>query len=311
MKKILILAVLLLMAGNVCAGSYRTAWATWSFETDSIRLKIFKNGDSVLTRLRDSGEQSYDSTFTVYWGADTCYQITLLIYAAGEDTAQGMNKDLGGCLGQSYGGYADYADTIFAVDTSGTDAAIADVKLTIENAAGESIYKEYSNSSGYFVFTLDSGSYTIRGRRTGYVFTATTDTVTAAQRDTIYGYNRVVSTPSSADLMTIFGYLHDAKGDPRIGAIVTAIRVEGPTATADTGNTGVIVDALPYIVQADSLGYFELFLRRTGTYPDTTKGLYDITGTWDEKEIFGITKFHVPATGDSLNLADTLAVRGM
>lgn len=308
MRKILILTfAILLMAGSVGGETFPTGRFGWQFSTDSTWMYFYKNG-SITDSAKRTTAQSYDTSFTYYRAGDTCYNVVFSVWAVGEDSAHSTQFNFGNCTGPPTGVWASFLDTLFAVDTSGADVAVADVKITITNAAGEPVDGGWTNGSGYRVFGLDTGTYTVVGKRIGYSFPSFSHSFTASGRDSLKGYDKVVSSPGAADICVVHGWVYNAKGDPRKGTEVTAIRKRW--AIADTGSTAVIVDALPYAAEpADTLGYFELFLRKTTTFSDTTEGFYDITGRWGGKDVFSMPKLYVPDQ-DSLNLADTLALMG-
>jgi len=198
--------------------------------------------------------------------------------------------------------------TVYAVDTSGTDEAKADTKLTVVNDAGSHVSAQWTNSSGYIAFKLDDGSYTVKGRKTGYVFSDYDLTVSGASTDTVLGYDIEVGTPGDADLSRVYGYLRDVSDNPLIGAVVTASRVKGTNAV-DSSGTGVIISANVASAATDTLGYFFIDLYRTGSYADTTRGFYNISGQHDKKKVFDVKQLYIPDSGN-VNLVDTLANRG-
>ena len=116
-----------------------------------------------------------------------------------------------------------------------------------------------------------------------------------------------ITIPSSSDLVTVYGWLRDATNNPIHGATVTANRV---TSRFGLGGSGppVIVPNTSVSVATDTLGLFQLIIRRTGSYSDTTKGFYNITSTYGGSEMFNIEKLYIPNV-DSLSLADSLAGR--
>ena len=59
----------------------------------------------------------------------------------------------------------------------------------------------------------------------------------------------------------------------------------------------------------DTSGLFQLILRKTGDYTDTTKGFYDIRGTFAGESIFELKKFVVPDVS-TLDIGDTILARG-
>lgn len=203
------------------------------------------------------------------------------------------------------GGTGSDTITIFAVDTSGTDEAVADVKITIQNAAESNVDVQFTNSSGSIVTKQDPATYQVLGRKTGFIWPTLSLVVSGNSIDTVFGYDIAVDVPGDADLAFVQGYIKNSSDIPVIGAFVRASRSMLAT---DTAGTSVIIPSFPVGAYSDTLGLFRLPLRRTGTYADTTKGFYDIKATFSGNVVFDLKKVWVPASGN-LNLADSLLNR--
>lgn len=199
---------------------------------------------------------------------------------------------------------------IYAIDSTGTPAAVQDVKITVRNAVGTKVIVAYTGSSGSVTVWLDAGTYTFSGRKTGYGWVSRPYTVAGDDDSTaLNGFDIVLTSPSAANTCNVYGFLEDGQGLPIVGAVVTAERTGGVHGI-DTSSTTVMVP--PILIRSrpsDTTGLFEIFLRKTGSYADTTKGFYNIIGTYGD-EIFNINKFYVPDQ-DSVNLGDTILGRGL
>jgi len=119
-----------------------------------------------------------------------------------------------------------------------------------------------------------------------------------------------ITLPLDDDLVNVYGWLRDARNKPIHGAKVVANRVTSRFGLGDSlgGAPYVIVPNTSVSTATDSLGLFQLIIRRTGSYRDTLSGKYNITATYRGSEMFSIEKLFVPNV-DSLSLADSLAGR--
>ena len=105
---------------------------------------------------------------------------------------------------------------------------------------------------------------------------------------------------------TVTGRVFLKNGSPADGAILTA--TAGPAVNLATGTgTRYIFLGEPITAQTDSSGEFTMQLATTGSYADTTKGLYNIVCTYQNKEMFNIKDLWIGL--GTLNLADSLAGR--
>ena len=111
-----------------------------------------------------------------------------------------------------------YAVTVYAIDTLGTDSALADVHITARDASGGLTADGTTSGSGYVTFKLDAANYVLLARRAGYSFNLDTITVSGAVTDSVKGYNSVAE-----NTCLIYGYIGDGKGNYVSGAVVTAV----------------------------------------------------------------------------------------
>jgi hypothetical protein len=205
-------------------------------------------------------------------------------------------------------GTGSYVDTIYAVDTSGTDAALEGVKVTALDASGGTAAFDWTSGSGFVVFALDGGTYTILARKTGYTFPNGTQTVSGnVDSAAISGYD-VVLSDAGENNCNVYGYIFDAGDNPLFGARIEAIRVGQGVAVDTSDAKSKIIPSTPVIAYVDTTGLFQLYLRKTNEMADTTKAFYDITATYANTEIFKVKKFYVP-NAEYIDLGDSLLTR--
>ncbi len=118
-----------------------------------------------------------------------------------------------------------------------------------------------------------------------------------------------ITIPTGQDLVNVYGWLQDASGNPIYGAKVFANRVTSRFGLGDdTLSADVIVPNTTVSTTTDTLGLFQITIRRTGSYSDTTKGFYNFNATYNGSEMFSIERMYIPDV-DSLSMSDTLANR--
>jgi len=207
-------------------------------------------------------------------------------------------------------GFGPDALVLYFNDTSGTDTPIGDVFFSIQNSVGTPIMAFASETAtGTRTVHLSDGSYTVVPRKTGYIFESYA--LTASGNDDsveVAGYGWAVDAPGAPNLCNVNGILENSRGEAYVGAVVEAIRVRGQVGI-DTTSSTVIVGVTPVSILADSIGVFQLQLRRTADYADPDKGYYDITGTFGGEKLFEVKRFYVPDQ-DAVNIGDTILARG-
>lgn len=296
MKKLLV--VILLSALTIGATKYRpirsvcddldslrTYWAIGGTMIDSVVYTSSLVVDSVA--LSDTA--TYDFTFLWYVNGE-------LTYASTEQWQFPSGTVPGG------GGGAN-AITLYAIDTSGTDDTVSNVKLTVRSSGSYDIAVQTTNSSGFASLNLDDDTYTILGNLPGYTFPSYSPTYSSDSTDAILGYDWSVGSPSSASLCRVYGYAYDEGGTAVQGAVAYG-SVRGSNVT-DT--SGVII--APITVSspdADTLGYWYIDLYRSAALTDTNK--FDIEGWYGGEKIFEVKQLTVPSA-ESFNLADTIRGR--
>ena len=181
-------------------------------------------------------------------------------------------------------GGGSHATTIYATDTSGTDAYVSGVPVTITDLSGTTKGHLTTNTSGYAVFNLDSGSHVISAPIAGgYVWLRDTILVPgAAVGDTLWGYDIAVGSPGSANLCRLYGYIYDIQGNPVQDATVTAsLSSSGMVDSC----TGVALDGYARSATTNSSGYWYLDLVKSlciqsSVLSSSAAKKYHITGNY-------------------------------
>ena len=235
---------------------------------DSVWQSSLADRDGVVGSFGDSAKSWKGGTGGLDTLSDT-YRDALL-GLVGDTIWQSLLADRDGVAGsfgdsaKSWKGKSDlgdglYKDTIFAIDTSGTDVIVTGAKVSATAVGGSTpVAKDWTNSLGYVVFSLDSGAYTIAAAKTGYIWPGFTDTVTAAKRDSIYGYDRVIGSSGTANVCRVYGYVTNMMGELVDNAKVTFSLNQPVNDTCDS----LIISNFREVVYTgkDSTGYFEIDL---------------------------------------------------
>jgi hypothetical protein len=235
--------------------------ARWGEPSDSTQMLFYKNGVQSVTAKR-TGTQSYDTTFTV--NHDTFYSAEFRIYYHGVDSAATWVWERF-TSAQSGSGAGSEQVRIFALDTSGFDAAIQGVKITVRNAAGQLVAAQYTGGNGSAAFYLDQASgasrYSMYGSKSGDVFPSDTFSVTGpCDSLPLKGYDIAVNAAPnpSPNTSQVYGYIFDVTGKAMVDAQVVFSLTKAVnnicdstimgnfTATAVTDSTGLFQQDLIY-----------------------------------------------------------------
>ena len=117
-----------------------------------------------------------------------------------------------------------------------------------------------------------------------------------------------IVSPSAADLALVYGWVKDMSDNPVQGARIDISRVTTGNSADTSVTTPVIISPKPIVAYTDTAGYWQIYLRRTTAYSDTTLGFYNIVCNHGGSKIFDFKKLRIPGSGN-LNLGDSLAVR--
>jgi hypothetical protein len=206
-------------------------------------------------------------------------------------------------------GTGAYSVVIYAYDTSGTDQAVEGVKVTAQDGTGGTVAVDWTNNSGYVTFAMDAGAHTIIARKTGYLWPNKSLTVSGNIDSTrIEGYDIVLSD-AGADCCNVYGYVFDRNDQPLAGVEVLANPISQYVGVDTSATKSKILAAIPITARTDTTGLFQLFLRKTGDFADSTKGFYNIVAQYNGSEVFTVKKFYVPSAS-YIDLGDTLLTRG-
>lgn len=189
-----------------------------------------------------------------------------------------INDSLKADLRSALNGDGSENVTIVLVDSSGVDAAVSGVKLTIKTLTGEPLYQQNTLSNGTRLFNLDQDSFTIVSFKAGYVWEALdTIVVSGTQTDTVWGYNVAIGSPAGADLCRVYGFAQDIQGNLIEGFEVTAsLRAS----RAQDSCNGTILDGFERRVSsAVTTGLWQIDLVKSKCI-DATKNEYQFIGTY-------------------------------
>lgn len=218
-------------------------------------------------------------------------------------------------LRQAYStGAGSGADTVVlrfqdsTVGGGGTTPVIG-AGFAVLNSSSAVVASGTSADTGKFTVNLNAGAYTVRTTATGFMWDTYDLTVAGdADTDTVGGYAIVTDTPTVANTSIMEGFLKKPNFIAIEGAIITAVRYEGVSAIIDTAAIPSILPRLEMFAVSDTLGYFNMTLRGTSSYPDTSLGFYNISATRGGVTLFSIEKLWVPSSG-TWNIADSLVGR--
>lgn len=240
--------------------------ARWLTPTDSTIMNFHKNGVLTNTAKR-TNQQSYDTSYTVF--KDTLYTVEYRIYYSGEDSAASWVWEYFQPLTVPSG---DGSDTvvIYVIDTSGTDAAVANAKVTVRNKLGAIVAVQYTGTNGYAIFHLDTASgvnrYAMYGSKIGYSFPSDTfSVVDDIDSLRLEGYDFVISD-ASPHTSRVYGYVYDVTGRPLNKAEVTFSLLDAVNNYCDSTITG----RFSITAKTDSFGLFIQDLVYSSCLGDTT-----------------------------------------
>ena len=199
--------------------------------------------------------------------------------------------------------------TYYVVDSSGTDEAVSNITLTVNNESdvfqGQ---RATTSASGYVTFKLDDGTYIIQGESTvAYKVWHDTIVVSANATDTVWGYNQSITPATDPSLTKCYAYLQGPDGKYLVGAKIV-ITVDGAKGVDTIG--GVILANVIGTRTAVDSGYFEVDLFPSANYSNTTggKGKYSFNIFYNDVSLFNVTDVTVPASG-TLDLSTIITGR--
>lgn len=176
-------------------------------------------------------------------------------------------------------GSGDNAVKYYAVDTSGTDEAIMDVKITMNTIEGVYDASGLTNASGYKEFTAPTDEMVFLGRKCGYFFTRDTNDISGSLTDTLFGYDIPLQASPDPNLCRVQGYVSLPGGLPDRKIKVT-FTVSGEAVHNSCDSTAFIAEPVTAwtSIHADSLGFFYADLTPSGCLLDGDDSLqYKVT----------------------------------
>lgn len=288
-----------------------TLWthAGYGYTVDSLKWVYFRDGI-----FQDSAGKIFSVT---QWPATTFvvqrgYHHNVVFYSwkYGNDSVPwhwGLNTknyDVDSCVGM-----AGYSVKLYAIDTSGTDQAVAWTKITIRNAANQNIQYAHTLGDGARTFFLDSGSYTCYAHIPGYQFDAFALTVTADIGSTaVNGYNINITSPLDPTLVAVVADFSRLSGVKDIIGVCLEIYEEVGQSKYSVDTVGGAKIILPLVerVCSDTTGRVTGYAIKSSDIGDTSQGFYTIDGKLGDRLMFHVEGMYI--TGD-INIGDSLAVR--
>lgn len=168
------------------------------------------------------------------WDRDTSGHGTAKSFAV-------MLKDTSAYQGAtSLTGAGPYTVTIYATDTSGTDAYVSGVIISIIDMAGTNKGYIPTATGGASVFNLESGDYAIAAPLgQGYVWLRDTITVSGANlTDTLWGYDVPVGSPGAPNLCRLYDYAYGLDG-AAIEGVEVRVTIKSKNVRDSCTNTAV------------------------------------------------------------------------
>jgi len=205
-----------------------------------------------------------------------------------------------------------YSVTVYAVDTSGTDAVVPAVSIAAQTTDGIPLAGPLvANNQGNVTFMLDAGVTRFISRLgASYQFDTLSATITGNEDSlAVLGYNVVIDPPAGgASYATVYASLYKPNGTADSGIVVKGWLMPDINVTASTPGYTIT----PYAIwdTTDASGYWSIDLMRSDQYDDTTKGWYHIEGTKgrNRRKVFVIDSLRIPESGN-VDLTDSLAAR--
>ncbi len=178
--------------------------------------------------------------------------------------------------GPTAGGTGTDTLSFYVIDTTGTDTALSDVKVTVKNSGGSTVAVNITDATGQISLYLDAGTYTVIGKQspaspTMHLFDSRSLTVSGNSTDSLFGYDLEIGSSSIPGLCRVYGYLFSSNGLAEIDAEVKASLPDGVVRTS-----GSIISPYGVTSTTDSTGYFFLDLIPSDSLiPSSTK--YEIS----------------------------------
>jgi hypothetical protein len=227
---------------------------------------VIQPKDTLVTVVKS---YDWDFRYMYYSGADSIGMVEFVRYTAGAATisstdkeeiahyVEDTNKYWHGAGSHLTGGGGTASDTLimYALDTSGTDATVQDVKITILNPSGEVVIAGvYTDPYGKYQIALDPASgYSGILRRAGYIFPSFSFDVSGDDDSVpVPGYNIALQASPDPSLCRVQGYIFVSGGKTGRKITVTFTNDGGVYNSCDA--TAFINE--PVTKQTDATGFF-------------------------------------------------------
>lgn len=220
--------------------------------------------------------QNASSTLRAAGGSATID--TMQVYRAAarvvHDTNLATYSDVAGMCGSGSG---TQTDTVYVIDTSGTDQVVVGAKVTIKNSgqtAELGTARTVSGGAAILGATDPSTGYKYIAFLPGYTFSIKSVTTGSGtvQVDTIKGYDNPIGAPSSPHLCRVYGWLYDLAG-----VCIDSAAVKAWVATQPLKYGSTIISPYSQATVSDAAGYWYLDLYPNAILtPTTTKYDFEI-----------------------------------
>lgn len=234
--------------------------------SDSMSITTFPITDSIA--LDDA--KDYKIVYWYYEGTDSVPSGEFIKFTAGAATVSSTDKEEianlveetlkvhhGTDLWTTGTGSGSNNVRYYAIDTTGTNDSLHDVKISVKTIAGANdVSGIYTNANGYVDLTLTSDSLIVSARKNGYLFTSRRVQFTGDDTTYIAGWNIPIDTCPDANYCRVSGYV----GGPgrRIAKAKVTFTLEGTPEYNVCDSTFLIsiIDPVYSSSHQDSLGYF-------------------------------------------------------
>jgi len=262
-------------------------------------MHIYQNDTLLYVQAVDTARNATD--YAVAGDSMHIYQDDTLLYVQAVDTARNATGASGASVSNikslmidtinvarddtkddykaSISGSGSDTLTLWMIDTSGTDEALARVSIIVHDSASGawSAGTVLSNASGYYKFALDSSTYLVLANAIGYEFpTPQYINVDGATTDSILGYDLAAGTPSSAGLCRVEGWIYNLDGSAAKGKKVS-FQFEG-TFNDSLFNGDVQIIPGNVWTTTDSTGYWYKDLYPNSTLDSNSMYRYSVDG---------------------------------
>lgn len=170
--------------------------------------------------------------------------------------------------------------TLYLIDTSGTDAAVATANVTLSNLAGTPYSTTITKSGGYTKLNFTAtDTFLVTASKPGYVLpSAETLIVAATGTDSLFGYDIPINPPAGATTCRLYDYIYNSQSQPVEGAVITAT-LRGRNLRDSCLNVNVNT---PWAAKAttDSVGLWYLDLTKSYCYDSPDSVFYEVTVTY-------------------------------